>query len=111
MYRIKLIGLPISKELSLEEAKELKELWSKTFFKECKLTIVDEEGNEVETDAKETLVTVIKEKRKEVDIKCKNCGYYYATEDEEYPTCHYGYADCCAPCEEEDIDTPDDYYG
>ena len=111
MYRVAIIRMPISKELSLEEAKEFRDVLLKTHFEGCKLSIIDEEGNEVETDAKEPLVTVIKEKRKEVDIKCKNCGYYYATENEEYPTCHYGYADCCAPCEEEDIDTPDDYYG
>lgn len=111
MYRIKIIGLPISKELNLEEAKDLKEMLLKTYFKGCELTIVDEEGNEVKTDEGEALVTVIRKRRKELDIKCKNCGYYYAAEDEEYPTCHYGYADCCAPCEEEDMCTPDDYYG
>lgn len=38
------------------------------------------------------------------ECEARNCGYYYTSEDEEYPRCHfYGYGK--APCEEED-----DYY-
>lgn len=36
-------------------------------------------------------------------MKCSECPYYWIDEDEsEYPSCHYGANDGCAPCEQED---------
>ena len=37
-------------------------------------------------------------------MKCSddNCGYWWADEGEEHPSCHYPYDDGYAPCEIED---------
>ena len=35
-------------------------------------------------------------------MKCADCAYYWADEDEQTPYCHYGYGDGYAPCEVED---------
>lgn len=44
-------------------------------------------------------------------MSCKNCGFYYQTEDERFPSCHC--EDSCAPCEYDDgdWDCDGDYYG
>jgi hypothetical protein len=35
-------------------------------------------------------------------MKCVECGYWWADEGEEYPSCKYPYNDGYAPCEIED---------
>ena len=36
-------------------------------------------------------------------MKCTdNCPYYYQTEVDDFPCCHYGYDDGYAPCEYEE---------
>lgn len=36
-----------------------------------------------------------------------NCGYYYKTEDDDFPCCHFEGPDGWAPCEAEDSEEPD----
>lgn len=36
-----------------------------------------------------------------------NCGYYYKTENDVFPCCHFEGPDGWAPCEEEDSEEPD----
>lgn len=47
-------------------------------------------------------------------IKCEDCSYFWADCDKSgkpinHPSCHYGWNDGYAPCEVDDIETPDDY--
>ena len=35
-------------------------------------------------------------------MKCAECPYYWAEENEKYPSCKYPYNDGYAPCEIED---------
>lgn len=46
-------------------------------------------------------------------MKCSDCPYCWKDADDRYPHCHYSYNDGYAPCEieEQEQETPDDYYG
>lgn len=35
-------------------------------------------------------------------MKCTECGYYYKTEEDEYPCCHFEGPEGWAPCEQEE---------
>lgn len=44
-------------------------------------------------------------------MKCVDCPYSWKDEGNKAATCHYSHNDGCAPCEVEEVETPDDYYG
>lgn len=47
---------------------------------------------------------------RELTCAVMNCGYYYKTEEDKYPRCHYPDDDVfCAPCEYEDEEAVGDY--
>ena len=33
------------------------------------------------------------------EIKCSDCSYHWAEDENDYPSCHYTYGDGYAPCE------------
>ena len=35
-------------------------------------------------------------------LKCAECGYYYKTEEDRYPCCHFEGPEGWAPCEQEE---------
>ena len=40
-------------------------------------------------------------------MTCKDCGYYYKTEEDRYPCCHFEGLPGWAPCEQEEDETED----
>ena len=42
-------------------------------------------------------------------MRCSDCPYWYA-EAEAYERCQFEGPDGWAPCEQDDVKTPDDYY-
>ena len=41
-------------------------------------------------------------------MKCTECGYYYKTEEDEYPCCHFEGPEGWAPCEQEEDEETED---
>ena len=35
-------------------------------------------------------------------MKCKDCGYHYKTEKDDFPCCHFEGPEGWAPCEQEE---------
>jgi hypothetical protein len=41
-------------------------------------------------------------------MKCTECGYYYKTEKDKYPCCHFEGPEGWAPCEQEEDEETED---
>ena len=56
-------------------------------------------------------IAVQEDEEKWVGTRCETCSYFWKEEDEETPSCHYGWDDGYAPCEIDDIEDyeEDDY--